>query len=270
MAQISTLKVSGDIGRSQITVNYSCSLEYDNPSYPPPGNNYTQETITSFSIEVNSTPQSSANKSGNLSCNYVVDEVIEKLTLTATLKYKYKTGKSEWTDSGSDRYESYSGGLSSSWDVYSTRPYSRKRTVYLGSWPDADDETVYYYEDQYQVVEIKWSSEEEKTISKTIDFYPAPPEFTFNNCSSGAKWRVDSGISSLITNINDFAKYATQWKKWKNQSSQGACPGFASGGKITAASLNSVHKYVETGKSYSQGAKVAADMFNSLATKINS
>ena len=108
------------------------------------------------------------------------------------------------------------------------------------------------------------------TLTQTVGtYYKSPASFTFNNCSSGQQWKVNDGLQSLITNIYDFPDYATQWRYWIEQSNlSGPCPIWTKG-SLTASNLNSIHDYVVTGKTYSSKQIVSADMFNSLATKIN-
>ena len=108
------------------------------------------------------------------------------------------------------------------------------------------------------------------SITSTVGtYYKSPTTFTFHNCQTNRKWQIDKGLDDLIDNITDFQTAATQWRQWKDQHDlSGPCPPWGSG-PLTAASLQKIHDYVLTGKTYSKGQIVAADMFNSLATKIN-
>lgn len=106
-------------------------------------------------------------------------------------------------------------------------------------------------------------------------YYKSPAEFTFTGCTSGAGWYIDEGLDSIIGGLDDFPKYAYQWKAWANQQLPSkSCPSF-SGEYLTASNLNDIHNYVGTGNSYKgasadyPGDEISADMFNSLATKIN-
>lgn len=113
-------------------------------------------------------------------------------------------------------------------------------------------------------------------ITKEVGtYYKSPAQFTFTGCTSGAGWYIDEGLDSIISGLDDFPKYAYQWKAWVNQQLPSkSCPSF-SGEYLTASNLNDIHNYVGTGNSYRgasadyPGDEISADMFNSLATKIN-
>ena len=120
----------------------------------------------------------------------------------------------------------------------------------------------------YTAIETTTPATTTQELSSTKIIYPHPVEFAFNNCISGKQWEVDKGINSLITNIEDFYLYATQWKSWKQQSAANWCSQFDS--PISAARMNEISSYVETQDSYSKGDKVSAAMFNNLASAINS
>lgn len=106
-------------------------------------------------------------------------------------------------------------------------------------------------------------------LTQTVGtYYKSPTNFTFNNCSSGQKWKVNEGLQSLITNIYDYPNFATQWKAWSTQSSVSSCPTFNKG-NLSASNLNSIYNYVNGTTPYSSGQTVAASMFNNLASAIN-
>lgn len=129
--------------------------------------------------------------------------------------------------------------------------------------------TYIYYVEYYELV-YKETSREELEVSKSFYFYPHPVEFKFIGCTSGASWKIDDGLNSLITNIEEFYSQAQQWKSWKNQSAAGACPSFAnSEGYLAANSMNSVYNYVGKGTPWESGDEISAAMFNDLATAIN-
>lgn len=129
--------------------------------------------------------------------------------------------------------------------------------------------TYIYYVEYYELV-YKETSREELEVSKSFNFYPHPAEFKFTGCTSGATWKIDDGLNSLITNIEEFQPQAQQWKSWKNQSAASACPSFAnSEGYLAALSMNSVYNYVGKGTPWKSGDEISAAMFNDLAAAIN-
>lgn len=111
-----------------------------------------------------------------------------------------------------------------------------------------------------------------KTYEDSFTFYPHPKSFTFIDCFPKNKWQVDKGINSLITNIENFSPYATQWKSWKSQEPAASCPLFfpaGSGSRLTAVRLNAVYNYVFGTQPWSTGDEISAKMFNDLANEIN-
>lgn len=140
---------------------------------------------------------------------------------------------------------------------------------FVDSYVDDAEKTIYIYD--IYTRETSYTDWTEYTfLNDSKSFYPRQKNFTFNNCSSGRQWLVESGINSLITNIESFKYYATQWRAWKNQgTSSGACPSFFSNNTLTATQLNSVYRYVKGTQPWSAGQEVSAAMFNDLATTIN-
>lgn len=127
-----------------------------------------------------------------------------------------------------------------------------------------------YWYRVYKIIYIQdWIlyNENQFTITKTFTYYKSPATFNFENCESGKQWRVDYGINSLITNINSFPAYATQWKAWKYQSNPSSCPSFDS--PLSANNLNQIYTYVGLTGNFSSGDPISADMFKGLANAIN-
>lgn len=110
---------------------------------------------------------------------------------------------------------------------------------------------------------------ENESVTQTVGtYYKSPKKFNFENCVSRKQWRVDAGINSLITNINSFPDYATQWKAWKNQPNPSSpCPSFDS--PLSANNLNSIYAYVGKTGNFNPGDPISAAMFNGLADVIN-
>lgn len=130
----------------------------------------------------------------------------------------------------------------------------------------------YYREEKYEWPEwtdnwIIISSNE--SVTQTVGtYYKSPAKFDFMDCVSGKQWRVDAGINSLITNINSFPDYATQWKAWKDQPNLSSpCPSFDS--PLSANNLNSIYAYVGKTGNFNPGDPISAAMFNGLADVIN-
>lgn len=154
-------------------------------------------------------------------------------------------------------YETVSGNLITVYEYYERREDESGNYTYI------------YYVDYYELV-YKETDREELEVSKSFNFYPHPVEFKFTGCTSGASWKIDDGLDSLITNIEKFQPQAQQWKSWKNQSAASACPSFSNNeGYLAASSMNSVYNYVGKGTPWKVGDEISAAMFNDLATAIN-
>ena len=143
---------------------------------------------------------------------------------------------------------------------------------------DLGDGVILYvgwiYQTQYEW-KLSWTSEENlaETNSMSINFYPRPKEFYFDNCEQGKKWRVDSGINApaseggLIHNLTDFQEYANQWMAWKRQNSYTNCPEFDS--PLSAARINLIYSTLGKSSSYKLGDPVSVDIFQGLESIIN-
>jgi hypothetical protein len=121
--------------------------------------------------------------------------------LKATLTYKYSIGYYNWTLISS---RSYTNKTSVPDDVikdtYKYEYEIDKRWTEKG-------ETYYNYTRYYYETEKKYTATGLSTsTSTTLNFYPHPAIFTFANCASGKTWKIEDGLDSLITNINDFQK----------------------------------------------------------------
>lgn len=218
----------------------------------------------------------SVTNGGNYSYNYIRPSANLgnlQLTLQATLTVTQKTTTGTWgSSSGGGSYYSPYPESGVTYTPNSTYPTQKTEKVSQGPYPQMDSQgnIIGYY---YQVVQTitnytTTSSTLTQTLSGNDILYPRPANFTFNNCESGKQWKVDEGINSLITNIQDFYLYATQWKSWKQQSAASQCSQFDS--PISAVRMNEINNYVGASGSYSQGDKVSAVMFNNLASAINS
>lgn len=265
MASIS-MSISA-VGRSSVTVSLSSSMANTSSYYEEfvyytiyTDSKGTKNTTASSSFSVSYTP-----KNGGTDYDYVNAFVTyKKYTWEDTSGYVfYRSGSYESTTPkyGTEYYEDYMytyssvvSSITENEDGTTTTNYTVSYNIYVWS-------TSGY-----------WAYDGLYTTSETWKrFYPAPNIFSFNGCAQGAKWLLKSGINSLITNIEDFYGVAQQWKSWSLQRSiTSACPSFFnSNNELYADGLNNVYKYVGSTASYKKGDKVAASMFNSLATIIN-
>lgn len=270
MATIDSFAINS-VSREDVNFSFSASLT---PAYNVRSNIYYEEVEEGSFWKFTAANKEISTITMEGSRTIYFDENINNtsFTLTGELTYAFHYGEEGWYQSGSV-YKYTSSVDEGSYFIEYDSATSRRYYQYTGSdtiESAAGTLTYYYYNYWNEVWKIEW--EDIKTDIKTaesIEFYPRPPAFSFNNCSSDNQWLVSEGIKSLIDNINEFATYATQWKRWNKQSSVDSCPGFSSGGKITATQMNLVHNYVGTGKSYSQGEIISAEMFNLLASTIN-
>lgn len=145
------------------------------------------------------------------------------------------------------------------------------------STPQSDGSYRVYKQEWYREKTEGWPEwtdnwiivSENESVTQTVGtYYKSPAKFDFKNCERGKQWRVDAGINSLITNINSFPDYATQWKAWKDQPNLSSpCPSFDS--PLSANNLNSIYAYVRKTGNFNPGDPISAAMFNSLADVIN-
>lgn len=257
MAQISEFSINS-VDTDRINFNYG----YDTNIYDNYWEGGTFRTENGYSWKFSTTGGSSTyspclyDKGGSGQTLY---------DLKAELTYKYSEGYYDWS-------------------LYSQRKYYDKLSVPNNEYGEdyqiiykiddyrIEEDKIYYdYTRYYYVLKEFYVKENvSETLAKSLSFYPHPAIFTFANCASGKIWKIDDGLDSLITNINDFQKQAQQWKSWKGQSSATVCPNFSdSSNYITAAQMNAVYEYVNKGKPWNPGDQISAAMFNDLATAIN-
>ena len=259
MATIHTFNITS-VAKSQINFSYSYKSEAynDGPDYRE---TFREESGFVWSFTT------TGGTSSNSPCNYTMGGTGNSIyTLKATLTYNYSTGYYGWVFiSSRSNTNKTSVPDDVIGDTYKYEYEIDKR------WTE-DGETYYNYTRYYYETEKKYNViNASASISKTLTFYPHPVTFTFANCVSGKTWKIDNGLNSLITNINDFQKYAQQWKSWKGQSSASTCPSFFdSSNCITAVQMNAVYDYVVNKKDlWNSGDEISAAMFNDLATAIN-
>lgn len=288
MATLTISNFNGKASRNTITFSYSVDLK------PATDISTGSSTLQIQEKEAASTTQSRTvsgvdsatggnNSSGSVTGTYTRvagSDGPTKHTVTLTCYYNvmqrsrsWITQYGSWTITGPQQY----AGTSPSYqDPFIQQTSATTGYYYVFQWNATIQlYEVYIYPIYRQDLSdwsawTSWSTVSSKSVTQTAGtYYKSPANFTFNNCSSGQKWKVNDGLQSLITNIYDFTDYATQWRYWMEQSNlSGPCPAWAKG-PLTANNLNSIHDYVVTGKTYSSKQTVSADMFNSLATKIN-
>lgn len=292
MATLTISNFNGKASRNTITFSYSVNLK------PATDISTGLSTLQAQEKEVASTTQSRTvsgvdsvtggnNLSGSVTGTYTRvagSDGPTKHTVELTCYYDVMQRTRSWEFVGYGQWQQSVGPPS----MVGTIPIANYYYEYLpsngtsgyilvgDSIPQSDGSYRVYQYPFYREKEYDWSAwtswsiVSSKSVTQTAGtYYKSPANFTFNNCSSGQKWKVNDGLQSLITNIYDFTDYATQWRYWMEQSNlSGPCPAWAKS-SLTANNLNSIHDYVVTGKTYSSKQIVSADMFNSLATKIN-
>lgn len=276
MATINTFSINKNNTTSSLNAVYF-NLHFSVGGSNPPmssgegATGYSEEGHTwSFKTSTGQTSTASTTATGG-SCQYSRGgEGTTQYKITGTLSYT-KINK-EWQrefqnwDFKTYSYAEYGYGTQEIVSGSSITIYE-----YYGRQEDAWGNYTYIYYVQYYKLVYKETGREELEISKSFNFYPHPAEFKFTGCTSGASWKIDDGLDSLITNIEEFQPQAQQWKSWKNQSAAGTCPSFAnSEGYLAASSMNSVYNYVGKGTPWEVGDEISAAMFNDLATAINS
>lgn len=267
MAIIDTFKIIS-VTKSQVNFSYSYKSEAfdDGPSYDE---EFREESGFSWNFStVGGTSSSSP-------CNYTMGGAgNDTYALKATLTYNYSIGKYIYSSDPSSSKIAYFGYKLS--NAEREQEFTTYKITYSRSSSndieDTEGNIIYYaYIKRTYETEKKYNGTNLSTsTSTTLNFYPHPATFTFANCVSGKTWKIDDGLDSLITNINNFQKQAQQWKSWKGQFSAAACPDFSdSSNYITAAQMNAVYTYVNKGTPWSPGDQISAAMFNDLATAIN-
>lgn len=109
-------------------------------------------------------------------------------------------------------------------------------------------------------------------VEKAVgSFYRAPKKFDYD-VSGEIKIGLNCPptLKQAIPDLVPFINTASAWKSWLTQT-ECSCPEWGSG-KLTAAVLNSIHKFCGTGKSYlpnNKEHKVSLGMFTSLFDQIN-
>ena len=74
-----------------------------------------------------------------------------------------------------------------------------------------------------------------------------------------------------IENIEDFQKYARQYKSWKTQTTAAGPGGWTnSKNQIAADNVNALYTYIDKTSNYSPGDKVSYALFKGLQDGINS
>lgn len=240
-----------------------------------------EEYSLSVTLSNHSSQTYTVTNGGSYTYNYTrpdtnLGNLLWNLNSILTVTQKKYTG--QWGTSSTQTFGPYTSyqvpniNTTPTYKPNSTYPSSREvaQLQILGQTPDSAGNPMIIYQvvvtTQY-AVEVANPAISYQYLKDTKDIYPRPANFTFNNCESGKQWKVDEGINSLITNIQDFYLYATQWKSWKQQSAANQCSQFDS--PISAARMNEISNYVGASGSYSQGDKVSAAMFNNLASAIN-
>ena len=276
MATINTFSINKNKTISSLNTVYF-NLRFSPSSSNPPitsgegATGYSEEGHTwSFEASTGQTSTASAaatsgscqyTRGGEGTTQYKITGILSYIKINKEWQREFQYRDFEIYDYAEYGYGVYEKVSGSSITVYE---YYERREDALGNY------TYVYYVEYYRLV-YKETDREESEVSKSFNFYPHPTEFKFTGCTSGASWKIDDGLDSLITNIEKFQPQAQQWKSWKNQSAAGTCPSFAnSEGYLAASSMNSVYNYVGKGTPWKVGDEISAAMFNDLATAINS
>ena len=253
--------------------------EYETSSYP-----------FTYQISLNGTSYINGN-----STSYLFEDAIggeEKCTLYGRYEYHYREG--EWTyveasrDSGLEVdgifYETRREALNVAENYceelgeyisirYQTQTIYEPRVRRIA----LDNGNVFYlalYDEVVREWSINWGTIQlAHTNSMSIQFYPRPPKFLFDNCrAKGGQWLVDKGINApypdgLIYNLTEFQDYANQWMAWKRQNSYISCPEFDS--PLSAARINSIYSTLGKTSNYKSGDPVSVNIFQGLENIIN-
>lgn len=276
MASFSTAELMKP-GRKTVSVRYTVKKDEINEKLEQPrdeGQKKRTETIESIILSGDGLEYLfTTGLSGTLTSSYSPIKMYSNSAKSASLKLELTYTVREYEAF----FDSYNGDL-----LYETVKEETESIEELGDrvingeFHDFQFESIesggyrYWYE-VYEIIYIQdWIlyNENQFTITKTLTYYKSPEKFNFENCVSGKQWRVDSGINSLIRNINSFPAYATQWKAWKDQPNLSSpCPNFDS--PLSANNLNSIYAYVGKTGNFNPGDPISAAMFNDLADVIN-
>ena len=264
-------------GKKTVSVQYTVEKNEINANLNQPdavGQKKRTETIDSITLSGDGLidPQSTTDLSGIVKSDYLRIDMDSNSAQSARLQLVLTYTVKEYEAF----FDSYNGDL-----LYETVKEEAESIeglgdrVINGEFHNFQFESIesggyrYWYE-VYKIIYIQdWIlyNENQFTITKTFTYYKSPATFNFANCERGNQWRVDAGINSLITNINSFPAYATQWKAWKYQSNPSHCPSFDS--PLSANNLNSIYAYVGKTGNFNPGDPISAAMFNGLADVIN-
>ena len=265
-------------GKKTVSVQYTVEKNEINANLNQPdavGQKKRTETINSITLSGDGLidPQSTTDLSGIVKSDYLRIDMDSNSAQSARLQLVLTYTVKEYEAF----FDSYKGEL-----LYETVKEEAESIEGLGDRVINDEFHEFQFELSesggyrywyrvYKIIYIQdWIlyNENQFTITKTFIYYKSPAAFSFENCVSGKQWRVDSGINSLIRNINSFPAYATQWKAWKDQPNLSSpCPNFDS--PLSANNLNQIYTYVEQPGNFKSGDPISAAMFNDLADAIN-
>lgn len=260
MATITKFKITSVL-LDKVEFEYEYEKDvYDNIRY---GGTFREESGYSWEFST------SGHFSTSSPCQYVrLGEGTTTSELKGKLTYTYSEGYYDYNILEKIYYDDYYFEQ----EDYSTGTLKYKFTLVEVNYDEENDIVEYFYQvSVYSLGRVYQTWGEIETINaNSLTFYPHPSEFTFHNCSSGQVWNLSQGLTSLITNLEDFYKYAQQWRSWKNMSAASACPSFADNdGYLTAYAMNQVYAYVNKGNPWKSGDDISAAMFNDLAAAIN-
>ena len=108
--------------------------------------------------------------------------------------------------------------------------------------------------------------------SDTYTLYTRPNAFYFNNTGPCTKttWEVSKGITSVLPGLKNFNTVASQWRRWKDQSTfAGTCTAIGGSGNLSATMLNNAYGYLGRATNYQTGDKIVLSMFTGLENILN-
>ena len=261
--------------------------------YQSAGNNNIRETLKSISLSSSVGTLSTPTKEGSF--RWVVSGLPAGQTSSIRFQVIYSRQQYQITDQTiyffyyRERGSTSSPLLFESTDLLqAVDTYYDLKTIYnCELWPDQsmydNDEIIepykiytYYGEKIYLYYKTAtiggWVSLSDGILnSDTYTVYTRPNAFYFNNTGPCTKttWEVSKGITSVLPGLKNFNTVASQWKRWKNQSTVVDCTAIGGSGNLSATMLNNAYGYLGRTTNYQTGNKIVLSMFTGLENILN-